>query len=143
MKVTLKSRLGALALAAVLGGVACDTVPVPTLPTPTTSDLFFTSQLMKGGSTTRSFKVGKAGEVKVLFTSFLPETAAVVNVALGNWNGTTCTPTTSVATAAGSTTAIITTTLAVGEYCLQLADPGVLTKTNDYSLTVTIPYSSQ
>ena len=143
MKLTLRSRLGVLAIAAALGGAACDTVPLPTLPTPTTTDVFFGSQLMAGGSTARSFTVAKAGEVKVLFTSMLPDTEAVVTVELGNWNGTTCAPATTVASKAGSTTAIITTTLAVGDYCMRLTDPGVLTKTNDFSLTITIPYSSQ
>lgn len=143
MNMALKSRLSLLVLAAALAGGACDTVPVPTLPTPTTSDIFFSSQLMAGGATARSFKVGKAGETKVSFTSLLPETEAVVNVHLGTWDGTVCTPTTSLSTKAGATTPIITTTLAVGEYCIRVVDPGVLTKTNDFSMTVTIPYSSQ
>ncbi len=141
MRLTLGSRLGTLAIAAAVAGAACDTLPLPTLPTPTTTDLFISSQIMAGGSTARSFTVGKAGEVKVLFTSMLPEIEAAVTVALGAWNGTTCTPTVTVASKAGSTTAIITTTLAAGEYCMRLSDPGVLTKTNDFSLTVTIPYS--
>jgi len=140
-KMTLTFRFGPLVLAAALGAAACDTVPLPTLPTPTSSDVFFNSQLMKGGSTMRSFKVPKAGEVKVLFTSLLPETEGVVNVVLGNWDGTVCTPTTTVSTKAGATTPIITTTLAVGDYCMRLIDPGVLTKTNDFSLTINIPYS--
>ena len=139
MMLTRKSRLAVLAIAAALAA-ACDTVPIPTLPTPTTSDVFFASQLMARGSTTRSFKVAKAGEVKVLFTSMLPEIDAVVNADLGTWNGTVCTPTSSLATKAGSTTPIITATLAAGDYCMRLSDPGVLTKTNDFSLTITIPY---
>jgi hypothetical protein len=54
-----------------------------------------------------------------------------------------CTPTTSLSSKAGASTPIITTTLAVGDYCIRVVDPGVLTKTNDFSMTVTIPYSSQ
>ena len=140
MKTCAKSKLAILVLAAILGVGACnDTAVTPT--TPATTDLFFLSQLMMRGVTSRTFTVVKAGEVKVLFTALLPDSTATVDVALGTFNGTTCTPTTTINTAAGSSTAIITTTLAAGDYCLKVSDTGVLTKTNDFSITITIPHS--
>lgn len=129
----------ALVLAAVVANGGCETTPVNPTPTPTTVDLFFTSQVMAGGVTTRSFTVAKAGEVKVLFTSLLPDSDVTISVGLGTFNGTTCTPVTTVDAKAGSTSHIITTTLTTGEFCLRVADKAVLTKTNDFSITVTIP----
>ena len=136
---TTRRLICGLALASLAALPACKDATLPTTPTPTTTDLFFISQVMQGGTTTRSFKATKAGDLKVLFTSLLPESAAVVNVSIGTWDGTRCTPTTTVQSAAGSTTAIITTTVAVGEFCASVSDAGSLTKTNDFSMTITIP----
>ena len=142
MNVNFRMALTGLALVASIGVVACNETPTTPTTTVTTTDLFFVSQLMPLGVTSRSFKVAKAGEVKVLFTSLLPESSGVVSVALGTFDGTACTPTNAVAVAAGSTTPIITTTLAAGDYCVRIADTGVLTRTNDFSITVTIPSGS-
>jgi len=141
MSATLKTRLRRAALASVLGmAVACTNTPSVVTPTPTLATVFFSSQLMAGGSTSRSFKVAKAGEVKILFTSMLPDIGSVVLVALGTTDGTVCTPTTTVASAAGSTDSILTTNVTIGEYCVSVTDPGgALTKTNDFSITVVIP----
>jgi len=140
MKATLKIRFGTLALAGVLGAAACTNSPTVVTPTPTLATVFFSSQLMAGGTTSRSFKVARAGETKVLFTSLLPELDSVVLVAIGTTDGTVCTPTTTVATKAGSTESILTTTLAIGDYCISITDPGgALTKTNDFTITVVIP----
>ena len=134
------TRLRILTLAAALGAAACSSTPTVVTPTPTVATVLFASQLMANGSTSRSFKVTKAGEAKVLFTALLPDSASVVNVAIGTTDGTVCTPTTTVAAKAGSTDSILTTTLAIGEYCISVTDPGgALTKTNDFTITVVIP----
>ena len=140
MKPTLKIRLGILALASALGAAACTDPQGVVTPTPTNASVFFASQLMARGSTSRSFKVTRAGEAKVLFTSLQPDLDSVVLVAIGTTDGTVCTPTTTVATKAGSTDSILTTNLAIGDYCISVTDSnGVLTKTNDFSITVVIP----
>lgn len=140
LKTDVKLRLGIFALAAAVGAVACtDSPTVPTTPTSTTANVFFSSQLMAGGVTMRSFNVPKAGDLRVLFTALLPETDGVVSIAVGTFDGTTCTPTTSVVVKAGSTEAVITTSVVAGEYCISVADTGVLTKTNDFSITVVVP----
>jgi len=141
MNATLKPRLRRAALASVLGlAAACTDSPTVVTPTPTLASVFFSSQLMAGGSTSRSFKVARAGEVKVLFTSMLPDVGSVVLVAIGTTDGTVCTPTTTVATAAGSAESVLTTNVAIGDYCISVTDPGgALTKTNDFSITVVIP----
>jgi hypothetical protein len=140
MNVSFKRLPVAVALALLLG--ACDDIPTVPTTTSTTTDLFIGSQLMIGGVTTRSFKVSKGGEVKVVFSSLLPDAGSAVSVSLGTFDGTNCTPTTTVVTVAGGTDPIIKTTLNAGDYCLRLADPGTLTKTNDFSTTVTIPSGS-
>ena len=140
MNATVKNRLGILALAGALGVAGCTSTPTVVTPTPPFVSVFFSSQLMANGSTSRSFKVTKAGETKVLFTSLLPDADSVVLVSIGTTDGTVCTPTTTVATKAGSTDSILTTTLAIGEYCISVTDPGgALTKTNDFTMTVVIP----
>ena len=140
MTATVKPRFGILALVGALGAAACTSTPTVVSPTPTVASVFFSSQLMVNGSTSRSFKVTRAGEAKVLFTSFLPEADSVVRVAIGTTDGTVCTPTTSVLAKAGSTDSILTTTLAIGDYCISVTDPGgAFTKTNDFTITVVIP----
>lgn len=119
---------------------ACTDAPTVVTPTPTLASVFFASQVMAGGSTSRSFKVARAGEAKVLFTSLLPDVGSVVLVAIGTTDGTVCTPTTTVSATAGSTESILTTNLTVGDYCISVTDPGgALTKTNDFTITVVIP----
>jgi hypothetical protein len=122
--------------------VACNDTPVDPTPTPTRSDLFFASQLMAGGAVSRTFTTTQGGEVKVFFTSLIPDTAAVVAVGLGTSDGTTCTPTQTVMVAQGSTESVLTTTLGAGTHCVRISDPGVLTKTNDFSITVNYPFGS-
>jgi len=140
MNAIVKPRFGILALVGVLGAAACTTTPSVVSPTPTVASVFFASQLMANGSTSRSFKVTRAGETKVLFSSLLPDSDSVVLVAIGTTDGTVCTPTTTVATKAGSTDSVLTTTLAIGEYCISVTDSGgALTKTNDFTITVVIP----
>ena len=140
MTAIVTTRLRVLALAGVLGAAACTSTPSVVTPTPTVAAVLFASQLMANGSTSRSFKVTRAGETKVVFTSLLPDVDSVVNVAIGTTDGTVCTPTTTVATKAGSADSILTTTLAIGEYCISVTDPGgALTKTNDFTITVVIP----
>jgi len=134
-------RLPAIVALTLLAG-ACNDLPTSTTPTPATTDLFIGSQLMAGGATSRSFKVSKGGEVKVVFSSLLPESSTAVSVSLGTFDGTTCKPTNTVVAVAGGTDPVITATVSAGDYCLRLADPGTLTKTNDFSTTVTIPFGS-
>ena len=138
------SRGARLLLAsALLVAPACNETPVDPTPTPTTADLFFSSQLMARGSVSRSFTTTRSGEVKVVFTALLPETSALVAVSLGSFDGTICTPTTTVVVAQGSTDAVITTTLAAGNHCVRIADQNAtLTKTNDFSITVNYPTGS-
>lgn len=120
---------------------ACEDTPVDPTPTPTRTDLFFNSQLMRGGSSSRSFTTPATGEVKVFFSSLIPDTDAVISLGLGAFDGTTCTISTTVSVKGGATDAVLTTTLAAGTYCIRLWDPGVLTRTNDFSVTLNIPAS--
>ena len=131
-------------LIAVLAGsaFACETTPVNPTPTPTAQDLFFSSQLMAGGTTSRTFTTPKQGDVKVFFSSLLPDTSAQIGVGLGAFDGTTCTLSSTVMVKSGSAEAVITSALPAGTYCVRVWDPGVLTKTNDFSMTINIPFGS-
>jgi hypothetical protein len=121
-----------------------DTTTTPT-PSDSTATLLFISQLMQGGSTTRSFTTARSGEVKVTFTSLSPDSGVTVRVGLGSFDSTsnTCTLSSSVSIHSGNADPIITATLGAGTHCVQIADTAnVLSKTNDFTITVTYPYGS-
>ena len=140
--VTMKGFRALLLAGLVSGAFACETTPVDPTPSPTTQDLFFVSQLMAGGTTSRTFTTPKQGDVKVFFSSLLPENTQEIGVALGTFDGSTCTVTSTVKVKSGSADAVITSALPAGTYCIRVSDPGVLTKTNDFSITINIPFGS-
>jgi hypothetical protein len=143
MSMVTMRRLRALLVAGLMGGaLACNSTPVDPTPTPTVQDLFFSSQLMAAGTTSRTFTTPKQGDVKVFFSSLIPDSSAVIGVGLGTFDGTTCTLTTTVMVKSGSAEAVITAALPAGTYCVRVWDPGVLTKTNDFSFTINIPFGS-
>ena len=137
-----RRSLRALLLAAAVTAVACDDLTTAPTPPATTISLQFSSQLMAGGMVWRSFTVSSGGTVSVLFTSLLPESDAVVSLGLGTFDGGACAVTSTATAKSGSTDAVLTTTLTPGNYCVRISDPGVLTKTNDFSVTVSIPTGS-
>lgn len=140
--VTMRGLRALLAAGLVGGALACESTPVDPTPTPTVQDLFFASQLMAGGTTTRTFTTPRQGDVKVFFSSLIPDNTAEIGVGLGTFDGTTCTLTSSVMVKSGSADAVITSALPAGTYCVRVWDPGVLTKTNDFSFTINMPFGS-
>jgi len=130
----------AIVVVAVISGGACK--DTPTTPTATTTTVTFASQLAARGFTLRSFETKKAGEAKVVFTSMSPDTSAAITLTLGTFDGTNCTPTATVAAVGGGTDPVLTTTVSAGMSCIKVTDPGVLTKTNDFYIIITIPAGS-
>ena len=136
----LPKLLGVLCLTACVAVGCKDTPTTPT--TATTANLQFASQLAVKGSTSRSFESKKAGDAKIVFNSLSPDTGAAITISLGTFDGTTCTPTATVLAAGGGSDAVMTTTIGVGMYCIRVSDPGVLTRTNDFYITLTVPAGS-
>lgn len=84
-------------LAVFLAGAlwACDdgTPSSPTSPSPTTPSSMtetFEGTLTPNGARTFTFVSGAAGTVTATLTSVQPDPTAVLGLALGTWNGTTC-----------------------------------------------------
>lgn len=124
----------------VSGTIACGS----TTTTPSTDvsrTAIFASRLQEKGSAWRTFQVVTAGQVTLQLTS-LTQTDAVMRLGLGTVSGTNCAVNQSVDTAASSTTNApqITATLAVGTYCVRVADIGNLTTIYDFSVLITSPF---
>jgi hypothetical protein len=129
--------LGLLALTVLPG---CDSGPtIPSAPPPPTSaTLFFASRVGKGGEAWRSFQMTTTGEATVQLTSLIPQVESEVDLGLGTFDGTNCTITRQVA-AKASAEAQIRETLAIGSYCVRIADAGNLNANNDFVITVVVP----
>lgn len=101
----------------------------------------FVSRLQEGGSAWRSIPVITAGDVKVQFSA-ITQTDAVMGLGLGTVSGTNCVLNKSLETAANANadSPQITSSLAVGTYCVKLYDIGNLTTIVDFTIVVTTPY---
>ena len=131
-------RRGSFALATALALAAgCDESPLRPEP-PTTSTIFYLSRLSRGGETWRSFTTEVNGTVTIQLTSLLPQINSEISLGLGTFAGGTCTITREVNTAP-SAEPQISETLPAGSYCVRVADPGNLTRNNDFSITIVIP----
>jgi hypothetical protein len=112
-------------------------------PVQTTRDVFFSSTIQPGGFAWRSFQVERAGKVTVQFVSIAPANDLVMRVSVGTFDGTTCTPTTSLDTPPQATGPQITLeTVAAGDYCVQVADIGNVVQISVFAITVLITTSS-
>jgi hypothetical protein len=131
--------------AAILAMTACSNsatqAPTTTTAAPVTDT--FTGTLSANGAFTHIFSVSTLGAVSVSIVSLSPNTAQVVGLSLGVWNGSACS--TSPATG-GSASDIATTgstitlnTTAAGSLCARLYDVGFITTPVLYSMQITHP----
>jgi len=128
----------ALVLVVMLAGVVgCgdDTPTTPTDPTPRpTVTETFTGVLTVNGGVTHSFNTG-SGTISATLTTLSPDSAAVIGVSLGTWNGTSCQivlandNATQAATVVGSATT-------TGAFCARVYDVGRLSAPTEYTVTV-------
>jgi hypothetical protein len=129
-----------LALSLVLAvAVACGddnpTPTTPTTPTPTTTTETFSDTLNVNGGRTHSFVTGQSGQISVTITELVPDSAAVIGVSLGTWNGATC----QVVLANDNATQaaqVLGNAGAAGNFCARVYDVGKLTSSTGYTLTV-------
>lgn len=125
-----------LALLAVSAGCGSD----PTTPTPTTTVEQFSSRLQEKGSAWRSVNVPTAGDVTIQLVN-VTQTDAVMNVGIGTISGTQCVLAASVDTVGNSASVApqLTRTVAVGTYCVRIADIGNLTQIVDFTIRIEKP----
>jgi hypothetical protein len=133
----------AAAVAAASAGCSDDQPGVGVTPVQTTRDVFFSSTIQPRGFAWRSFKVERAGKVTVQFVSIAPTGDLVMRLSMGTFDGTTCTPTTTLDTPPVATGPQITVeNVAAGDYCVQVADIGNVVQISVFAITVLITTSA-
>jgi hypothetical protein len=133
--------LGVALLAAVaLATGACNNNPVlPTNPitgTPVTDS--FSGTLSKNGAFTHAFSISTLGSITAAIVALAPNSAQIVGLQLGVWNGTSCTASSStdVATTGSS---ITLTASGAGVVCARLYDVGFINEPVLYQLQIVHP----
>ena len=112
-------------------------------PVQTTRDVFFSSTIQPRGFAWRSFQVERAGKVTVQFVSIAPTGDLVMRLSVGTFDGTTCTPTTTLDTAPQATGPQITLeTVAAGDYCVQVQDIGNVVQISVFAIAILITTSA-
>jgi hypothetical protein len=131
------------AVAAASAGCSDNDPGLGVTPVQTTRDVFFSSTIQPAGFAWRSFKVERAGKVTVQFVSIAPTADLVMRVSVGTFDGTNCTPTTTVDTPPQATGPQITLeNVAAGDYCVQVQDIGNVVQISVFAITILITTSA-
>jgi len=132
-----------VAVAAVAGGCSDNEPGLGVTPVQTTRDILFSSTIQSGGFAWRSFQLERAGKVTVQYVSIAPQADLVMRVSLGTFNGTTCTPTTTMDIAPQAVGPQITLeNVAAGDYCVQMTDIGNVVQISVFAIAVLITTSA-
>ena len=130
----------ALLFVVALATGACSNNPVlPTNPitgVPVTDS--FSGTLSKNGAFTHAFSIASLGSITAAIVGLAPNSAQIVGLQLGVWNGTSCTASSStdVATTGSS---ITLTASSAGIVCVRLYDVGFIGEPVLYQLQVVHP----
>ncbi|HVG55631.1 MAG TPA: hypothetical protein VM846_14430 [Vicinamibacterales bacterium] len=88
------------------------------------------------GANMHIFTTERAGEAQVQVDSLSPNSAAVVSLILGTWNGNNC-QAVLIKDDATTGSSLLGTASAVGSFCVRVADIGRLTEPTSYTITIT------
>ena len=114
----------ALLLPVVLAACGTDhTTTTVTSPSAETTTEAFAGGLWQSGSVVHAFAVVATGTITVGLTSVAPLSTMSLGVAIGTWDGATCTAMTTVTDARAGETAL-KGAAAVGNYCVKIFDSG-------------------
>lgn len=139
---SLISRVGMLAVVALT--VACGNTPVPTfptVPTPTTVTVSFTSSLTVNGAVTYPFVASAQGLVTVTLKSVGPNAALAIGMSLGTWNATigACSVGTGLANDSATQGAVLTASVSTAaNLCVRVYDPGRPADAGSFPADVTV-----
>lgn len=123
-------------VAAVFAG-GCNLLPGSTSPSDSTTTTTFSGSLSPRGAPVFFTFTAGAGQVAVTLTSVNPSTTSGIGLGLGTPSGTTaCTLTNFTTSAVASSTAQISVDETAGSYCVQVYDPGNLTGSLTFTLSV-------
>lgn len=97
----------------------------------------FSGTLPVGGAASHQFTASKNGEFSVTLTTLTPATGNAIQIVFGLLVGNGCQTITIVPATRGQTP--LAGPIDKGVYCLTLLDPGTLTQTATYSISVSHP----
>jgi len=124
-----------------LASIACDsgenTPTTPTTPGPSVTETF-AGTVTQNGAATFTFNTSVSGIVTATLKSIAPVTTAQIGLALGTWNGVSCT----VVLANDRITAgqaVTGQVNAAGSLCVRIYDVGQLTETSTFEVVVVHP----
>ena len=130
----------ALLIVALAATGACNNTPiVPTNPTPgvPVTDTF-SGTLSKNGAFTHAFSISSLGSITAAIVALAPNSAQIVGLQLGVWNGTSCTAASSTDTATTGSSITLNASSA-GVVCVRLYDVGFIGDPVLYQMQVVHP----
>jgi hypothetical protein len=126
---------------AVLALAACgdDDFDTPTAPTePTIITESFSGRVIPRGAQSHSFATQASGTVTATLKFLVPDPTVAMGLALGTWNGSTCSLVIT-KTDAVQSTSITGAVSALGSLCVYIHDVGNLTAPVEYEIEVLHP----
>ena len=116
---------------------ACDEAVTPTAPEePVSIAETFSGTLTLNGASRHTFVTQRAGNVTAALGDLAPDSAAIVSLSLGTWNGQSCQVI--IARDDATSQSAVIGTASAGNFCVRLSDPdGRLTQATEYTVTVT------
>ena len=130
----------ALLIVALAATGACNNTPiVPTNPTPgvPVTDTF-SGTLSKNGAFTHAFSISTLGSITAAIVALQPNSAQIVGLQLGVWNGASCTAASSTDTATTGSSITLNASSA-GVVCVRLYDVGFIGDPVLYQMQVVHP----
>ncbi|HEY7450442.1 MAG TPA: hypothetical protein VH702_19960 [Vicinamibacterales bacterium] len=128
----------AMAITLLIALIGCDSY---TDPAPVEREtVTFNGRLERGGTFVGPFPVKNSGAVRVLVNTMTgadTSVTAIGGIAVGTWDGVTCSLIVKNENATFST--VVTGTAIVGDYCVQVYDVGQFTEAVNYSVDVEHP----
>lgn len=119
-------------------GAACKDAPVAPTEIPASTTETFTGALARDAAAVHSFPVPTTGAVTLTLSSIEPADEAItLTLAIGTWNGTTCTVVAENKTAKLGT--FVTGTALAGSFCVRLSDAGTIPESITYTIQVIHP----
>jgi len=134
-----------IALASLAAATGChSTTTAPTTSTAATSVTVtetFKGSIQQTANASFPFTVTAPGNVQVSLTDVEPLTTMALGVAVGTWDGTTCTLGLATTDHAKSGATALTGNAVAGNYCVQVSDAGNIPPAWTVSFTVQVTHS--
>ena len=134
------SRFQFVAVALALSAAACgsDTPTTPTVTSPVTVTDTFAGALTRSGAVSYTFITASSGSIVARLSTLAPDSALVVGLSLGTWNGLSCQVVLANDKATQASTVLGTAT-GSGSLCVRIYDVGNVVDPTTYEIQVNHP----